>query len=129
MRFAGRTFAGPPLKGLGLNVTNIGPLRIKWPIVDAWASIRIAESFASGSLSITAFSVTGKRRNDLAMRLRYGDGVFGDDEAATMAKSIGHFVRHIRLDRNVQSALDELREIQAGNFGILGPRETGRDES
>jgi hypothetical protein len=112
MKFPARIPPGPPLKGMGLDVTNMGPLRIKWPIVDAWASIRIGTEFAANWLTIMTFSVMGERRNDLVVRFRFANSRFGEDEALAIAKSINHFWRHIPLERTIQSAFDELREVQ-----------------
>jgi hypothetical protein len=115
MKFCEKPFTDPPLSTLGLEITNMGPIKIKWPIVDAWASLRIAPVFGANSLAIMAFSVMGEKKSDLVVRLRFTDSLFGEDEAFAMAQTINHFMRYVPLDRTVQSAFDELRDVQASN--------------
>jgi hypothetical protein len=59
------------------------------------------------------FSVMGDRRNDIVLRLRHADSRLGEDEVYSMSKSIDHVMRHVPLDRTVQSVFDELRELRA----------------
>jgi hypothetical protein len=112
LKYCGKVLTGPRIEGLCMDVTNMGALKIKWPIVDAWASIQIGREFAAISLALMSFSVMGEGKNDLVWRLRFADSVFGEDEAFEMAKSMNHFVRHISLDRTVQSAFEELQSVK-----------------
>jgi hypothetical protein len=105
----------PPIPGAVLEVTNMGPLRIKWPVLDAWASIRLAADFGKHSLSIMTFSVVGEKKKEIVVRLRYGDGEVGDDEAFAIAKMIDHVLRRISLETTVKAAWEELRQFYADN--------------
>jgi hypothetical protein len=113
MKFADKLSAVSTSKGIALGISNVGPLRIKWPIVDAWASVRVQSSFSASFLTVLSFSVIGEKKNDLVVRLRFADSKLGDDEAFEMAKSMGYVLRNILLDRTLQSAFDELTEVKA----------------
>jgi hypothetical protein len=116
LKYCGKSVNGKGIEGLGIDITNMGRLKIKWPIVDAWVSIQIGADFAKNSLALMCFSVQGERKNELVLRLRFADSGFGEDEAFAMAKSINHLVRHISLDRTIESAFDELQAVQRGDL-------------
>jgi hypothetical protein len=112
MKYCERVCAGPAFPGLTLGITNMGPLRIRWPIADAWAEVRVARGFAETMMTVMGFSVMGERKNVLVVRLRFADSKFGEDEAFEMAKSMGHVMRNISLERTLKSAFDELIQIK-----------------
>jgi hypothetical protein len=112
MKYCEKPQTGPMFPGLTLGITNMGPLKIKWPIVDAWASVNVRAGFAANSIMVMAFSVMGEKKNDLIVRLRFNDSKLGDDEAFEMAKSIDYVMRNIPLDRTLKSAFDELKQIK-----------------
>jgi hypothetical protein len=108
-KYMGEKFPGPTFPGIGLEITNMGALRIKPPVKDAWASLVFDHPCLGYCLTAMAFSVIGSGKNDLVLRLRYGNNALGDDEAYEVARVVDHFLRNISLDRKVQSAFDEIK--------------------
>jgi hypothetical protein len=105
-----------PFPGVILEVSNVGPIRIKWPIVDVWAGLRVRSELPGDSLSIMAYSIVGEKKNDLVLILRYSDAKVGEDEIVEIAKLVEYMMKKMSLDRTVQSAFDELKEFNRGKI-------------
>jgi hypothetical protein len=104
---------GKPFPGIVLEVSNMGPIALKWPIVDAWTGLSMHSQFTGDGVSVMSFSVEREKVKELVLRFRYSDGRLGDDEACAIAKSLEHCMKHISLDRTVQSAFDELQDLHS----------------
>jgi hypothetical protein len=113
IKYVEKQSCGKPIPGIILEVTNMGPIHIKWPVVDAWACLRVGSARVAESLAIMGFSVMGEKKKDLIVRLRYGEGWLGDDEVFEIANMVGHVLKNISLDRTVQSTFDELKQFYA----------------
>jgi hypothetical protein len=108
IKFEGEEYTGTLVPGKGLEVSSIGLFNIKPPISDVWASLTMDGIIIEQVLAAMAFSVIGSGKNDVVLRLRYGNMGLGEDEVFAMSKLVDHFMRNISLDRTVQSAFDEL---------------------
>jgi hypothetical protein len=104
--------AGRPLKGLVMEISNMGAMAVRWPLIDAWAGLNMHADLSGDGTSIMSFSVATERRDDFVMRFRYSDARLGDDEALAIARSLRHVVTRVPLDATVQAAFDELRTLQ-----------------
>jgi hypothetical protein len=115
IKFIERKIDEPEIPGVVLEVSNIGGFKIKYPVVDAWASLRLLSSAAGDGLAVMTFTVFGEKKREMVLRLRYADGRVGDDEAFAITKMIAHTFRHVSLDRTVKSVWEELRTFYAEN--------------
>jgi hypothetical protein len=103
---------GVPKPGLVMEISNMGPVALKGPLVEVWTGLNMHADVTGDGVSIMSFSANGPKKNELVMRFRYSDAKIGEDEALAIAKSLKYFMRNISLDRTVQSAFEELREAQ-----------------
>ncbi|OHT17274.1 hypothetical protein TRFO_41161 [Tritrichomonas foetus] len=99
-----------PIPGIWLEITNMGPLKIKPPIKDAWASLTM-KNLGRELTSLMTFSVIDGDRNDVVTRFRYSPHVLSRKEATRMAESINYFLRNVSFDRTVASVYDEIKSI------------------
>jgi hypothetical protein len=72
-KFLGEKFDGPTFPGTGIEITNMGVLNIRPPLKDAWASLIFDDPGIGYCLAGMAFSVVGAGKNELVLRLRYGN--------------------------------------------------------
>jgi hypothetical protein len=105
---------GPGIPGVVLEVSNVGPVKIKRPIEDIWIELHLKRELTGEAIALMGYSVVGEKKNDLILTLRYGDGKVSDEKAMEIAKLIRHMVTKVSLDRTVKSVFDELRGITGG---------------
>jgi hypothetical protein len=120
---------GPPIPGVVLEVSGVGPLQIKWPILDARLVLRVRSELPGNSLALMAYSVIGEQKNNLELIFRYADGVISDRQMGEIAKTVRYALMKISLDRTMQSAFEELRQFYVENRSpraiINGSAKTG----
>ena len=92
------------IPGIGLEITNMGPLPIKKPIVNAWASLHAKTINVEKIISLMSFSVN----DDFYIRLRYGSGALTHEEMKEYAKSVEFAIRNIPFDMSVEEAYNLL---------------------
>ncbi|KAH0794241.1 hypothetical protein GPJ56_001844 [Histomonas meleagridis] len=108
----GKPMVDPIIPGVGLEISNVGLIKIKKPIKDVWMSLSMQAKYTEDIVSLMGFSVLGNGRNDTTIRFRYCDSKLADDETKSITNSIEYFFKNISLDKTVGDALDELKYVQ-----------------
>lgn len=96
-----------PPPGCSVELTYVGPIHIKEPIVDIWCGHSM--NVRSSAISMMGFSIVNDNigRNELVTRLRYSPPYFDDSEAKNMANVIDFCLKNIEDTMTVNQALEE----------------------
>ena len=102
--------SGPEPPGIYMELTNMGPLKIRKPIVDAWASLKM-HSRDTPMTSLMSFSVDDGKRNDFVTRFRYTPTLMSANEAIRFSNSIDYFLKNISFDRKIEDVYHEMNGV------------------
>lgn len=102
-------FPADPNPGSFGQVTNIGPLRLKYPITDLWIQQSVFCRAAERCFSLLSFSLIDPPRNDVAFALRYAPSVTAESEASKVARGVDFVMTSVPLDTPVG---DVIRQVQ-----------------
>ena len=104
-QFAFNKIREPEIPGLFCEITNMGPINIKPPITDAWASLGMK---STGIISLMSFSVKSHDRDDIHIRMRFPPACLSLNEANRYGKCIEYMLTNVDLKRNVGDVYDEV---------------------
>ncbi|OHT12094.1 hypothetical protein TRFO_03715 [Tritrichomonas foetus] len=104
----------PKIPGVNIELTYVGPLEIKKPVVDAWCSLVMEGKPIENILSLMGFSVFDKERslNDMVVRLRYASSMLTDKEVSDIIKSLEFCMKNIVMEMTVKDAVEEINKFQ-----------------
>lgn len=95
-----------------LEITSMGTLHLKPPIVDAYTSFTVQPVHANRVVSLMSFGVKSRNIDDVIIRLRYGPNQFSTHEMNLYGKTIDYFMHNVDLDLTVNDAFQELLSFQ-----------------
>ncbi|KAK8866761.1 hypothetical protein M9Y10_009729 [Tritrichomonas musculus] len=101
------------LVGSALEITSMGTLNLKRPLVDAWTSFTVLPVHAGQIVSLMSFGVKSEEIDDVILRLRYSADHFSDREMKVYGKSIDYFLHNIDNNLSVKEALYEIKRFQS----------------
>ena len=99
------------LKGVGTEITNVGPIPIKKPVVDCHLGILMNSDFTESVISLMGSSVISSEKNEIALRLRYGPNKVSEEEATKIAKRIVHLMKNVPKETRIDEALHSIQNI------------------
>ncbi|OHT13759.1 hypothetical protein TRFO_43267 [Tritrichomonas foetus] len=105
-------FPSDPNPGSFGQVTNIGPLKIVYPISDFSIRQSVFCRAAERCFSLLSYSKIDKSRNDVILNLRYAPTVTSLSTASKVAKSVEFFLTQIDENTSVGDALTQLKDFQ-----------------
>ena len=101
------------LVGSALEITSMGTINLRRPLVDAWTSFTVLPVHAGQILSLMTFGVKSETIDDIILRLRYSADHFNDREMAAYGKSIDYFIHNIDYNLTVKEAFEEIKRFQS----------------
>ena len=99
------------LKGVGTELTNVGPLFLKKPFIDAHLGIQMNSDYVGNVVSIMGSSVVSDDKNEIAVRVRYGPNKMTDKEAKTFTDRIKYVMQHIPKETKITDAISILQSV------------------
>lgn len=101
----------PQPKGVGLEVSSIGPIRIRKPVKDAYVSLMTPDNYALGSLCLMSYSIVNEDtgRNEYIGHTQYNTLEVSRTEGDLFTKGIEHAMTKFDRTKTVREALDELK--------------------
>jgi hypothetical protein len=107
-----RTGVGPP--GVGIEITNIGAIKLKRPFRDAWIQQATDENTVKGVFSLQSASCLPPDGGpvDVVQRLRYAPSEVNEREAMLIAKFIKFGMQNFEAKTRVGEALDALAVLK-----------------
>ena len=107
-------FPEDPNPGSFGQVTNVGPLKINYPINDFWIQQSVFCKAAERCFSLLSYSKIDdqKGKNDVIFNLRYTPTVTPANVAKTVSQCVDFFLTEIDSQMKVKEALKELSDFQ-----------------
>ncbi|KAH0793278.1 hypothetical protein GPJ56_002836 [Histomonas meleagridis] len=99
------------LPGVGLQMTSVGMLNLKKPIVDCYIGMQMNSEFSEDTIPLMISSVITEDKNVLALRLMYGPNKVSEKEASIIAKRIEYLLKNVPNKANVNEALNAASKI------------------
>ena len=99
-------------KGVGVELSNLGPISIKKPIVDVHFGIQMNSEYVEDLFSVMNSSIISEENNTVNINFRYGPNKITDQEAKQLSKYIVHTLKHIPSDTKINDAIKMLQQIQ-----------------
>lgn len=101
------------LFGSAIEITSMGTINLKKPLVDAWTSFTVLPVHAGQIVSLMSFGVKSEKIDDVVLRLRYSGDHFDEHEMNVYGKSIDYFLHNIDYNLTVKEAFEELKRFQS----------------
>lgn len=101
----------PEPKGLGLEVSSIGPIRIRKPVKDAYVSLMTPDSYGLGSLCLMSYSIINEDtgRNEFIGHTQYNTTEISRKEGDLFTKGIEYAMTSFDRSKKVGQAINELK--------------------
>jgi hypothetical protein len=103
---------GDLLPGVGLELSNIGQLRLKDPIVDAYIKSSVSDDNGDPLLSFSAFAVVGKRQNIVHTNVRYRPSLIDRKDVEAISHGVFFALKEIPVTCTVGQAVQAIRNFQ-----------------
>lgn len=97
------------LPGVGIEISNVGPVKIKEPIEDVHMSISMTSDYVQDVFSALSFSVISDFDNKIIVRSRYGPNKVGEAEALDITRGIEFALRNVDFDIPICDAISEIQ--------------------
>lgn len=94
------------------NLSNIGPIFLKDPIIDLNLKTGINSRISEGTLLMMSYSIVKEDRNDIVTRLRYSPSVIEDNLANVINDSIMHVLLDIPMSATIEEAFEDIKKFQ-----------------
>ena len=107
-----RPWRSPNPKGLGMEVSSVGPIKLKPPVKDAWIVLRSPDSYGLQSTSFLSFSLLGPQKKEFAATFQYCSNEMHPLDGKKIAKSIEFCLRNLKDNMTVQEAIDSIKFYQ-----------------
>ena len=108
----GKPYPEPP--GVGLELSNVGPVKISRPITNVFMSIYFPAGPSAESSFLTYSTVSDiPECNRITSSLSFSDYTLHLKDASLLNKSVMYAITHIRPETKIRDALDELRKFQS----------------
>ena len=104
----------PPAPGMGFELSNVGPVKLKRPIKDILMSC-IAPAGPSHDCSCITFSTISEipEFNQIVTDFLFSNQTLSLHDAVRINKSIQYALTHIKPEMKIKDALDELTKFQS----------------
>ena len=99
--------APPP--GIGIEVTNVGPVMLKRPVTDIWMQQTMKSTWTEGTMSLLSYSIMDETgRNDVVTRLRFSPTSVRRERAEQISKAILHIAQHVPLSAPIWAIMSDI---------------------
>lgn len=94
--------------------SNLGPLKVKKPAVDAYLYNMAFRQPASFGIMLLTYAVIDeeKDRNELHSQVRYGGNGLTEKQSMMLSKSFEHYLKNVDQNRTVGEMFNELKAFQ-----------------
>ena len=99
------------IPGSPVELTNVGPLFIKKPVVDAFLGIRLDSDYCQSLISVMTSSVVTEGKNQMAIRTRYSPNAMTSDEAQKLTDRIAYILKNVPLQTNLEEAFRYIQKV------------------
>ena len=107
-----RPWRSKSLKGLGMEVSSVGPIRIKSPVKDAWLVLRKKDDYALNSASLLSYSLLGPEKKEFIGTFEYCSKELNKLDGFKIARSIEFCLRNLKDNMTVKEAIDFIKTYQ-----------------
>jgi hypothetical protein len=102
----------PPPDGIALELSNIGPVKIKSPVTDLWLRSTQPDALGEPLLSFSAFSVPSEHSNFWRANVRYQGAKLHRKEAEALAYGAFWAMKNLPAETTVRDAVKEIQKFQ-----------------
>lgn len=102
----------PPPAGIGIELSNMGPVKIKSPVCDLWFRSTQLDSLGEPLLSFSAFSLPAEKRNLWRANVRYHGAKLHRKEAEALAYGAFWAMKNLPIETTVGDAVKEIQKFQ-----------------
>ena len=99
------------LPGNPVELTNVGPLFIKKPVVDAFLGIVLDSEYCQNLISVMASSAVSEDKNDIVIRSRYSPNVMSEKDAKKFTDRIVYLMKNVPLNTNIEEAFRYVQKV------------------
>lgn len=99
-------------KGLGMEVSSIGPIRIKSPVKDAWLVLRSPDNYPLSTTSLLSFSLFGPEKKEFIGTFEYCTKELNKLDGFKITRSIEFCLRNLKDNMTVKEAIDFIKAYQ-----------------
>lgn len=103
---------GEPLPGIGLEMSNIGQLHVKPPIVDAFIKSSVADACGDPLISFSNFSVVTNHTNTFHANVRYRQTLIDRREVAQVSQGALFAMQKLQPTLTITDAVKIIRAYQ-----------------
>lgn len=107
---------GPGFRGNRLGTSNVGPIKVGGPLVDAYLGYSEISTAMPHIISITTWSIIGNGRNDITFRMKYNTDKVSTREAQMVSDCTIWGMQNIDPNLPLEKAIDELKGFQREFF-------------
>jgi len=104
---------GRALPGIGLELSNMGPVKVREPIVDAYIRSSISDQTGEPFLSFSTFSVVNSKSNIWRANVRYRSALIDRRDAEAVAQGALFAMKQLPDTTSVGEAVREIQKFQA----------------
>lgn len=108
--YEGKT--GPGFRGMRLAISNVGPIKIGGPLVDAYLGYSQTEASDAHNLMLVSWSIVGNGKNDTTFRLIYNSSKCSTREAELISASTIWAMQNIDTKQSLEKTLNDIRQYQ-----------------
>lgn len=103
---------GESIKGIGLELSNIGPMKISGPITDLFFKSSVSDKSTDPLISHSSYSVKTPDKNILHGMFRYKSSIIDDKTANIISKSVEYILKNINVNTSVKESIKMVQEFQ-----------------
>jgi hypothetical protein len=104
----------PPLPGLSIELSSVGPIRIKSPVKDCHISMICPDNQPYRGISLLNYSVQDLDRNETKWVGLYQHNTMemNEREGKLMAESVRYAMKHLKFEQSIAQAIGEIQHFQ-----------------
>jgi hypothetical protein len=107
-----RAPAAEPLPGIGLELSNMGVIKIKDPVEDIWLRSSIRDSTGEPFLSFSSYSVASETQNQWRANVRYRSALIDKKDAEAVSRGAFFALKKLPMTMTVKDAMREIQKFQ-----------------
>lgn len=107
---------GPGFRGNRLGSSNVGPIKIGGPLVDAYLGYSEISTAMPHIISITTWSIIGNGRNDITFRMKYNTDKVSTREAQMVSDCTIWGMQNLDTSLPLMEAIEKIKEFQRDFF-------------
>lgn len=108
------TESGASMPGIGIELSNVGQLKLGGPFTDAWMALTMRSYASPGIISYMTFAIENPEvgRNDIYTQMRYPPQGLSKREAELIVRSVHYGIENFDSSMKCGEAIDKLTDVQ-----------------